>query len=318
MIATLVPEAGFAPVPHIRIRIDDADSWDGGAPGSSGPSVLNGGNPSTTGSGYDAGSPSSVAVSIPAGTDTVTLWWVSEGRSDLVPGAVRRPLTTAFGHLDVEAGFDVATAYELECFDGAVSLGRIPIGQTVLPWEGDEDGCLVQQPLNPYLHASVYNLEGSWPSLTWDAPGELVRTQGAVFPSLVGAGPRQASQDVSMNFGAPSREVSDQVRATLGTQADPQLPVWLIRTHQGILPRRFYGHVKTLKETDLGFTGDEWWSEFSATVTEVARPAPGLQMSPLSYDDIDVSYASYDEMDAAYASYDVKDTDWSLAGASGS
>lgn len=317
MIATLTPETGFAPVPHIRISIAEADAWDGGGPDTTGPDSFDGGSPSTGGAGFDAGSPASLSVTLPDGTDTVTLWWTSEGRSDMVPGAIRRPLTSAFGHLDVEAGFDVPTAYEVECFAGGVAVGRVPIGSTLLPWEGDEDGCLVQQPLNPYLNTTVVNMAGSWPSLTREAPGELVRVQGAVFPSLVGAGPRQAAQEVAVQFGVAGRGMFDRLWATLGTQDDPQLPVWLIRSHQGILPRRFYGHVKTLTQTDAGYTGDEWWAEFSSTLAEVARPAPGLQVSPLSYDDLDVSFASYDERDAAYASYDEMDTDWSLAGAAG-
>jgi len=120
-----------------------------------------------------------------------------------------------------------------------------------------------------------------------------------------------------VDFGVATREDADRVRATLGTQAEPQLPVWLVRTHQGLLPRRFYGHVKSLVEADINLRAGKTWSRFQSTLSEVARPAPGLQVSPLSYDDLDVSYASYDERDAAYASYDEMDTDWSLAGASG-
>lgn len=317
MIATLTPETGFAPVPHIRISVADADLLDGGGPGGAGASSLDGGSPAATGSVFDAGSPFMRSVDIPAGTDTVTLWWVSERRTDVVPGAVRRPLSTSFGHLDVEAGFDVATRYDMECFQGSSFLGRVTLGETTLPWDGPEDGCLVQQPLNPYLWASVTNMDGSWPSLTFEAPGELVRVQGAMFPTLVSTGPRQAAQDVALRFGTSSRESMERLRATLGDQNDMQLPVWLVRSHQGILPRRFYGHVKSLTQTDEGHTGDEWWSEFSATVTEIARPAPGLQLAPLSYDDLDVSYASYTERNAAYTSYDAMDTDFSLAGAAG-
>ena len=318
MIVTLTPETEFAPVPHIRINLFDASEWDGGNPSTTGPDSFDGGSPSTSAAGFDAGAPDWRQVDLPAGTDTITLWWVSEGRRDLVPGAVRRPLTTSFGHLDVEAGFDVTTRYEVECFDGARRLGKVSLGSAVLPWTGDPEGCLLQQPLNPYLYATVTNLADSWPSLTWEAPGDLVRTQGAMFPSLVGAGPRQAAQDVKLDFGVPSRAASAQVRATLGTQSEPQLPVWLIRSHQGILPRRFYAHVKTLTETDLDMmAGDEWWSEFTATAAEIARPAPGLQVTPLSYEDLDVSYASYTARDTAYASYDVMDTDFTLAGAAG-
>lgn len=317
MIATLTPEPGFAPVPHVRISIVDADTWDGGTPAGGGTDAIDGGTPSDATAGFDAGSPDTLSVELPDGTDTVTLWWVSEGSSDLVPGAVRRPLTTAFGHLDVEAGFDVATGYEVECFAGETRLARVPIGSVVLPWEGDENGCLIQQPLNPYLSAVVTNMSGSWPSISREAPGELVRVQGAVFPTLVGAGPRQAAKEVALEFGVQGRDMASRLWATLGSEGDPQLPVWLIRSHQGILPRRFYGHVKTLTETDAGYTGDEWWSEFSSSVSQVARPAPGLQVSPLSYDDLDISYESYGARDAAYASYDEMDTDWTLAGAAG-
>lgn len=317
MIATLIPEPGFAPVPHIRISITESDLRDGGTPGGASGNVLDGGSPSSTGSPFDAGSPFIMPVEVPAGTDTVTLWWVSERRTDVVPGAVRRPLSTSFGHLDVEAGFDVPTGYVMECFNGSLPLGRVTLGETILPWEGPEDGCILQQPMNPYLWATVTNMEGSWPSMTFEAPGELVRVQGQMFPTLVAAGPRQSAQDVGLRFGVNSRASAARLRATLGDQNDPQLPVWLVRSHQGILPRRFYGHIKSFTETDEGETGDEWWSEFAATVTEIARPAPGLQLAPLSYDDLDVTFASYAERDAAYSSYDEMDTDFSLAGAAG-
>lgn len=318
MIVTLEPQSAFAPVPLIRVILRDASAWDGGAPGTAGPDRLDGGTPTTTSTGVDAGSPTTRTVSLPGGTDAVTLWWASEGYTDVVPGAIERPIGTRFEYLDVEAGFDVATTYEMECFQGGQSIGRVPLGSVELPWEGGADECLVQQPLNPALNARVVNLDGSWPSLTWEAPGELVRPMGVSAPMLVGFGPRQVAQDVSLVFGAPSRAVSQQLRATLGSEADPQLPVWLVRAHQGLLPRRFFAHVKTLKESDIGVDDEgESWSEFSATVAEVARPAPGLQISLLSYDDLDVSYPGYVERDSAYPGYDEMNSDWSLAGAAG-
>ena len=54
MIATLTPETGFAPVPHIRISIAEADAWDGGGPDTTGPDSFDGGSPSTGGAGFDA------------------------------------------------------------------------------------------------------------------------------------------------------------------------------------------------------------------------------------------------------------------------
>lgn len=293
MIVTLIPHPEFAPVPFVEIRLDESGAGE--------------------------------SVVIPEGTDTITVWWSSEGRSDKVAGAVRRGLGDAFGHQDVEAGFNVPTSYELECLSGTQPLGRVPLGTVTLPWVGDVNGCLIQQPLDPYLNATVTNLAGSWPELAWEAPGELVGTQGAEYPSLVGFGPFLGATGVPIDFGAPTREISRQVKATLGIQAaqqfggqsNRQLPVWLIRTHQGLLPRRFYARVQTLREVDINSRSGKTWSRFVSTVTEIARPAPGLQISPLSYDDLDVSYAGYDERDAAYASYAAMDTDWSLAGAAG-
>lgn len=317
MIVSLVPRPDFAPVPRVELRLSDAVSWDGGGPDDSGPDELDGGSPGAGSGGFDAGSPSTLEVTLPEGTDAITVWWTSQGRTDKVAGAVRRAMSTSFAHLDVEAGFDVPTAYEVECFADGVSVGRVALGEVVLPWTGDPDGCLVQQPLNPNLSATVVNLEGSWPSLSWKAPGERVYTQGSSYPSLVSTGPRRAAEGVALQFAAPSREVAGRVKATLGDEANPQMPVWLVRPHHGFLPRRFYAYVQELVETDFDLRMGGEWSVFSSVVDEIARPAPGLLVSPLSYTDLDVSYGSYDERDAAYASYDEMDSDWSLAGAAG-
>lgn len=317
MIVSLIPRPDFAPVPRVELRLSDAVSWDGGGPGGSGPDELDGGSPGTGSAGFDAGSPSTLEVSLPEGTDSVTVWWSSEGRSDKVAGAVRRSVSSSFAHLDVEAGFDVPTSYEVECFAGGVSVGRIPLGEVVLPWTGDPDGCLVQQPLDPNLHATVVNLEGSWPSLSWKAPGEKVYTQGSSYPSLVSTGPRRAAEGVALQFAAPSREVAGRVKSTLGSEVDPQMPVWLVRSHHGFLPRRFYAHVQELVESDFDLRMGGGWSVFSSVVDEIARPAPGLIISPLSYTDINASFGSYVELNAAFTGYGQLNTAWELAGAGG-
>jgi hypothetical protein len=258
-----------------------------------------------------------VSANLPDGTDQVTIWWSSQGRTRKVSGAVKRSFTGEGAFLDLEAGFDVPTSYELECFSGGISIGRVSIGTTTLAWVGDENGCVIQQPLNPNLHAVVTNLQGSWPSITRSSLGEAVYTEGNSYPSLIGFGPRLAATDVAVNFGAASREVAAAVWATLGTEVAPQMPVWLIRSHHGFLPRVFFAHVPALTETDFDLFQDGTWSTFTANVTEIARPAPGLVISPLSYTDLDVSYESYDLRDAAYASYAEQDSDFSLAGAAG-
>jgi hypothetical protein len=317
VIVSLTPLSDFAPVPRVEIRLtEEVFSWDGGDAGADGPDLLDGGGASSGGGGFDAGTASTVVVDVPAGTDRVTFWRSTEGRPLKVRGGVQRAFSGSAGLLDLEAGFDVPSSYEVECFSGSVSLGRLPLGSVVLPWTGDPDACLVQQPLNPRLNAVVVNLEGSWPAISRSAPGERVYTQGSSYPSVVGFGPRQGITDAAVDFGASTRDVASRVWATLGTQEAPQLPIWLIRTHQGLLPRVFFGMVDTLQEIDV----DLWnggWSRFSSQLTEVAPPAPALVESPLRYSDLAAVFPTYSALKAALPRYSQVTTAFEYAGAAG-
>lgn len=314
MIISLTAFTDYAPVPRVEIALVEEVTVDGGGVAPLGDSV-DGGGVVPAGDSFTGGGPQLVDVAVPAGTDSFTLWWRSQGRSERVSGVIRRGFSGPVKVLDLEGGFDVPTEYELECFDGDVSLGRFGIGSIVLPWDGDANGVLIQQPLDPTLHVVAVNLEGSWPSITRGASGESVRTEGAVLGRLVGSGPRQGVAAVDVDFAVTSTADAEMVWGTLGTQDRPQLQVWLIRSHQGILPRRFFARVGDLTEIDVD-SADEW-SRFQATVEEIARPVPGLIISPLSYTDLDVSFASYTEMDAAFPSYSARDSAWEYAGASG-
>ncbi|RLK47614.1 hypothetical protein [Microbacterium telephonicum] len=318
MIVTLTPRTDFFPVPRVEIGFDPFTAFSGGTAPATGPDTLSGGSAGGTGPTiYSGGSAATASVDLPAGTDSVTLWWRSEGRTGKVRGVVSRFFTGAGGFLDLEAGLNALTTYELECFDGDTSLGRVSLGTVSLPWDGDENAVVIQQPLNPNLNAQVINLEGAWPSYSRTAVGELVTVEGATRPVVVGAGPRQGLTNVDIDFGVTDAAESAAVWATLGTDDAPQVPVWLIRAPAGFIPRRLFAHIATLNEVDIDYRYGDEWSRFQATVTEVSPPAPGLVISPLSYDDLDVSYASYDARDDAYPSYDDQDTDWALAGAAG-
>lgn len=317
MIVTLTPRVDFAPVPRIEISIEEEVVVDGGGvvpPGA----IVDAGGPAPTDDEITGGVPQLSELNVPAGTDSITVWWRSQGRSGRVSGLIRRSFSGPAGYLDMEAGFDVATSYEVECFDGGVSLGRFAIGSTVLPWEGDINGVLVQQPLDPSLNFTAINLSGSWPSITRGAEGEAVRAENEVLPRLIGSGPRQGVSAAAIDFGVSTATASAQVWGTLGIEERPQLQVWLIRTHQGILPRRFFARVGDLTEVDINYrSGHREWSRFQATVEEIARPVPSLIISPLSYTDLDVSFASYTDMDAPFPSYSARDSAWEYAGASG-
>ena len=317
MIVSLTPLPDMAPVPRVEIRVDPMLVFDGGGPGTSGAPLLDGGAPGATGAPFEGGDPGTIMVDVPEGTDRVTVWRRSEGRAVKVRGAVERSFLGSVGLLDFEAGFDTDSTYELECFSGGDPVGRVTLGTTVLPWSGDPNGVLVQQPLDPSLNAVVVNLEGSWPQVVRDAPSELVHTQGRSLPTLVSSGPRRGVEGLEVDFGVTDRVSAERLWGTLGSEERPQLPVWLVRSPRGILPRVFFGRVGALAEVDVDTRTGGGWTRFQASLDEVAPPAPALVVSPLTYFDLDAVFASYDARDEAFASYNEMDAAWEYAGAAG-
>ncbi|KTR78008.1 hypothetical protein NS234_04900 [Microbacterium oxydans] len=225
--------------------------------------------------------------------------------------------TGSLSLIDYEPPLRGSFTYEAECWAGSESKGRVSIGTVTSPWVDSPEVVLVQQPLDPNLSLEVLNLSGSWPSLSQEAPGELVFAEGAARGTFVGFGPRRGLSGVQIDFGVSSREQAASLRATLGTERQPQLPIWLIRSTGEFFPKVVFCVVKTLVEVDIDTAMGDGWSRFQATVTECEPPAPALVIATLSYSDLDAGYASYTARDAAYASYDAQDRDYSLAGLAG-
>lgn len=317
MIVTLTPLTDFAPVPRVEVGLlDEAFRWNGGGTTVEGPDDLDGGGPSSGGGGYDAGTAFTYVVDLPPSTDRVTLWRQSAGRWLKVRGAVSRSFASSFGILDLEAG-RVDNAYEIECFNGATSLGRVPLGSVLLPHVGERYQAVVQQPLSPRLNVLVEELDIMVPSVTTNAPGELVYTEGSRFPSLVGFGPRRGLENVEVAFSAPTREFAAQLRATLGTDTQEQLPVWLIRSAHPLLPPVFFCEVRSLVEEGVNLHVGGTVSRFTARVTEVAPPAPALMESPLRYSDLMAVFPTYSALEAALPTYSQVNTAFEYAGAAG-
>lgn len=317
MIASLVARTDFAPVPRVEIRVEDSVSFDAGGPDTTGPDSFDGGG---EGAGFDAGSPSTVTVELPDGTDRVTVWRRADGRRMKVRGMVNRVYAGALGVQDVEAPFEVPSSYEVECFDGTIPLGVIPLGSVTLPrLPGGKWLTLIQQPLNPHLWAVVEDVDVNVPAISRPAAGELVRPANDVYPSLVGQGPRQGIVGAELVLAADTRDVAARVWATLDNRddADDQLQVWLVRGNHPLLPRVFFCDTRDLREVGFDIHVGGQKTRFAASVTEIAPPAVGLVIASLSYDDLDLSFADYDLMDAAFPSYNDRDAAWDLAGASG-
>lgn len=317
MIVTLTPRTDFAPVPRVEIRLEESTDFDGGDADAPGGGTLDGGDAGGGGTTIDGGVASTMSVDIPAGTDRVTVWRRSEGRSFKTRGGIDRVFSGSLGLLDHEIGQQVRSTYEIECWDGTTPLGRVSLGSVTMPAVGDENDVIIQQPLDPKLSVVVTNLAGSWPTITRDSEGESVRTEGSVLPTLIGFGPRQGAMDVALEFMVQSRVAAAQLWATLGTEDRPQLPVWLVRTHQSHLPRVFFCRVKTLVEGDVNLRYGGEASTFRAVVEEIKAPAPGLVVPTLTYSDLAAVFPTYTEMKAALITYSAMATAWEYAGAAG-
>lgn len=316
MIVSLTPMADMAPVPRVEVRLEPLQVVDGGSASVTG-SALEGGSASVTGPALDGGNMSTVLIDVPAGTDRVTVWRRCERRAMKVGGGVDRAFGGSLALLDLEAGFDTLSTYELECFDGATRLGRVNLGSTVLPGPADLSMAVVQQPLDPSLCAVV---PFTWDSTSQSArvtPGALVTTEGASYATSIAAGPRGGVSGVRLVFAAETREVAAAVWSTVGTEDSPQLPVWLVRSRHPLLPRVFFCDTRELVEESVNLHLGGVQSRFVVPTTEVSRPAPALVISPLSYSDLDAAFASYSARDAAFSTYSAADSAWEFAGASG-
>ena len=316
MIVTLEPRADFAPVPRVEIRFQELTVLDGGGPGDVG-ELLDGGSPLSTGPVLDGGAPAMVSVELPEGTDRVTLWRRCAGRAMKVRGAVSRQFAGSGGFLDLEAGFDVPSLYEVECFSGVDSLGRVPVGSTVLPGPSDPWVTLIQQPLDPSLYAVVEETSANAPEVGRFAGGSAVQVDGRSFPVMVANGPRSGVQGMELSFAVSSRDAAEAVWATLGDEDRPMLPVWLVRSRHPLLPPVFFCDAFGVQESgvDLHVGGSQ--SVFSLRTSEVAPPAPGLVVPTLTYDDLAAVFPTYEEMAAALPTYPEWESAWEYAGAAG-
>lgn len=245
---------------------------------------------------------------VPAGTATMRVYRLSDGRVWLVRGGV--DIAPGVAALDYEVPFQSVAAYRAECFDSSgVSLGFADAGTITL----DIEGTMIHQPLTPSLYVSVVLQPGSYLSpLVRGNPGTPIQTEAGGPARWIG-GARQGLTGVALSIFVKDDYDADTLQAIIGTYDAPQLPVLCIRTSTLTRwPRTFFVQGD-MAETWLSRRSDRY--SFDATVTEVNPPHPGLSTPLLTYDDLDASYATYDLMDAAYATYTEKDRDYSLAGA---
>lgn len=317
MIVTLQSLGDMNPVPRVQVSLDEGALYDGGDAEEAGESELDGGGAGEAGSLVDGGSASTVTVDVPEGTNRVTVWRTCGGRRMKVRGAIGRSFSGSLGLLDMEAGRGVPSSYELECWVGDDPAGSVSLGSALLP--GSESGyhTVIQQPLSPRLNVVLEELDVMVPEVARYAPGETVGTEDSSYPTMVGFGPRSGAQEVEFAFACPDRVRSGQVWATLGDEAAPQLPVWLVRSTHPLLPPVFFCDARTLREVSLDLHIGGVQSRFFMSTREVAPPAPALVEAVLTYEDLAAVFPTYTEMQAGLPTYSQMASAWEYAGAAG-
>jgi hypothetical protein len=259
-----------------------------------------------------------VAVELPADVDRVTLWRTTKGRRIKVRGVVDRVYSGTLNVLDQEPGRGVADAYDLEWSSESGAIGTVSLGSVVMPAPERIIETVIQQPLNPNLAVVVEELQASVSGITREAPGELVYTESSGYPRLVGFGPRRGISDVTVEFLVRTRAAADAVWAMLGDEANPQLPVWLIRSMHPLLPPVFFCEVRGLRESPVNFYAGGEFSQFTCTVTEIESPAPGLVVPSIRYSDLSaVLGGTYSGIASALPRYSQWGSAWEFSGAAG-
>lgn len=318
MIVTLTARSDMAPVPRVEIELQDADTFDGGGPAAAPSIVLDGGGPTSTGAAVSGGTAGLTVVTIPEGTQSVTVWRRDGRRRREVRGAIGMPFTGAkFGVQDREAGRGTANAYELDCLTGFGTTETVLLGSVLMPAPENPAETVIQQPFNPGLNAVVTETSANVDSVTRGAVTEAVYVEGGGYPRLVGFGPRRARTEVALSFEVDTREAAAAVWATLGDEDNPQLAAWLVRSMHPLLPRVFFCEVADLQEqgVDLAYGGTR--SRFVVTVTEIEPPAPGLTVPAVRYSDLTAVFGTYSAISQALPRYSDWSTAWEYANAGG-
>lgn len=247
-------------------------------------------------------------------TASVTIFRISDNRTWMVRGAVG--IAPGVPAQDFEVPFNQPATYRAQMFDAdGQPMGYTdPVSITV---EMPEGYSTVHQPLDPQLWATPTVREGTAATLVRPTPRELLYAEGAGIPRHIGQ-IRRGVTGMDLLLFTSQIEQANRLQATLGDTEDEQVGVLCLRTATRMrIPGTFFFSTDSLEELEVDAHRGGEIIAFHGSVDEVEPPYPGLVIPPLTYDDIDASFATYDEADAAFATYTDRDRAYELAGAAG-
>jgi hypothetical protein len=250
---------------------------------------------------------------LPPAVKTITMYRLSDGRTFKVRGAVNVPVAGGFAIPDVEAPFQVASAYRADMFDiTGFDLGYTVTVTTTLT----VTDCWVHNALDPTGAVMIDVTDASGKSLNRPIDGEVFYPEGRSLGVLI-SGRRRGLQGVDMFFSTLDATVATKFEAMFGgyTDDDQMIPILCVRTPPYIdIPRTFYAGMLSPRKLPINVHMGGTLRNWAATADELAPPAPGLVVALLSRDDIDFFYATRNAVDAAYSSRLALDRDYTKAG----
>lgn len=250
-------------------------------------------------------------TTVPATTQTINVYRVSEGRQFQVRGGVGLFASGGAAFFDFECPFGISVSYRAECFTAAgASLGFTDSTQITLACTQS----WIHQPLSPVLAiACTVNLNSA-NQISRPSPGATSWVEGGTVGATIG-GQRRGISGMTLNIRTASTSDSDEFLNMFGNYVADFPSVICIRTPPPLrIPRLLFAGVLDPQEVIQGVNA---MTGFNMTIDEVQPPSPGLIIPALRRDDIDIFFATRTLRAAAYATRTARDIDYSKAGLAG-
>ncbi|MFJ4286399.1 hypothetical protein ACIPY0_12205 [Paenarthrobacter nicotinovorans] len=242
------------------------------------------------------------------GTSVVSVWRISEGKRNEVPGFRRVLMTDADYVVDFFAPLGVPVKYEVEVMAGPSGAARVTSAPTVL---GDPDSpvgyimdALVPQTAIPL----VGRRDGQHLTLTAASLSELESAADVSMYDIVGSNEpmalfsqRMAERGVPFQLAARSAEQNAQLKNLLASTANLHFrpaPAW---EDPGIDPQVFISTPRVRKTPVTRGWGDRlaWWD---LNFDVVRAPAVRVMTATFTYGDVAIMFSTYqDKLDAVIA-----------------
>lgn len=229
-----------------------------------------------------------------AGTATVTVYRVAQGREFQVRGAIRVAVAGSLSRVDYEAPFNTPVAYRAEMFNAAgLSLGFTESGVVTVA----SASSWMHNPLNPQGAVRVDLGSGTAPSVTRPTPGSVVYPLGRRVGVVV-AEPRLGVAGLAIDIRTRSDADADKVQAIVGDYSTSTVPIVCMRlggNHQRMRVKQpMFLSVLDLTEVDVNhqWVGDGGELAHTFTGDEVSPPIPGLFIPLLRRKDVNAYFAS--------------------------